>query len=230
MGKVIIGFDEVGRGALAGPVCVGFVALSSEYPLSTFVHDKSSWSHLEEFRFVRDSKKLKESDREKADLLIKKYAIPNLVLSASAELIDLYGIAEILFSLFLLGVSYFETSGHTIKTVYLDGIMKLDKKTPLELINLLKKENSLKFNLVKLDASKCKTVIKGDDKFLSIALASNSAKVYRDDYMKKLSLKFPEFGWEENKGYGTEKHRKVIQQNPKNKYLRKTWLTKILVD
>jgi ribonuclease HII len=82
--------------------------------------------------------------------------------------------------------------------------------------------------LVKLDVSKCKTVIKGDDKFLSIALASNIAKVYRDDYMKKIAVEFPEFGWEENKGYGTEKHRNMIKQYPENKYLRKTWLTKIL--
>ena len=47
------------------------------------------------------------------------------------------------------------------------------------------------------------SVIKGDDKSLSIAAASIIAKVHRDRLMKKLSLKFQDFGWEKNAGYGT---------------------------
>ena len=49
-------------------------------------------------------------------------------------------------------------------------------------------------------------IIKGDDKSLSIAAASIIAKVHRDRLMKKLSLKFKDFGWEKNAGYGTKKH------------------------
>ena len=50
------------------------------------------------------------------------------------------------------------------------------------------------------------SVIKGDDKSLSIAAASIIAKVHRDRLMKKLSLKFKDFGWEKNAGYGTKMH------------------------
>jgi len=50
------------------------------------------------------------------------------------------------------------------------------------------------------------SVIKGDDKSLSIAAASIIAKVHRDRLMKKLYLKFKDFGWEKNAGYGTKMH------------------------
>ena len=50
------------------------------------------------------------------------------------------------------------------------------------------------------------SVIKGDDKSLSIAAASIIAKVHRDRLMKKLSIKFQNFGWEKNSGYGTKMH------------------------
>ena len=54
------------------------------------------------------------------------------------------------------------------------------------------------------------TIIKGDGKYLSIAAASILAKTYRDEYMEKLHLDFPEYGWQQNKGYPTKKHREAI--------------------
>ena len=45
-----------------------------------------------------------------------------------------------------------------------------------------------------------KTIIKGDEKYLSIASASILAKNYRDNYMKKISEKFPNYFWNKNKG------------------------------
>jgi ribonuclease HII len=52
--------------------------------------------------------------------------------------------------------------------------------------------------------------VKGDGRFLSIAAASVLAKTYRDDYMKSIHADFPEYGWNQNKGYPTEKHRAAI--------------------
>ncbi|MDQ6985016.1 MAG: ribonuclease HII [Candidatus Dojkabacteria bacterium] len=49
-------------------------------------------------------------------------------------------------------------------------------------------------------------VIKGDLKYYSIAAASIIAKVERDRLMNELSLKFPGYGLEAHKGYGTKKH------------------------
>ena len=55
-------------------------------------------------------------------------------------------------------------------------------------------------------------IIKGDGKFMSIAAASILAKTYRDDYMKKLDLKYPQYLWAQNMGYPTLAHREAIRQ------------------
>jgi len=54
--------------------------------------------------------------------------------------------------------------------------------------------------------------VKGDGRFLSIAAASILAKTHRDEYMKTLAQQFPQYGWEENKGYPTAAHRQAIRQ------------------
>jgi len=50
------------------------------------------------------------------------------------------------------------------------------------------------------------TIIKGDDRSLSIAAASIIAKVTRDRLMVDLAQQFPGYGWETNAGYGTKTH------------------------
>ena len=55
-------------------------------------------------------------------------------------------------------------------------------------------------------------VIKGDGKYLNIAAASVLAKTYRDDFMKELDLKHPQYQWKKNKGYPTSAHREGIQK------------------
>jgi len=55
-------------------------------------------------------------------------------------------------------------------------------------------------------------VIKGDQRILSIAAASIIAKVTRDRYMIELSKRYPEYGFDEHKGYGTVKHQDAINK------------------
>lgn len=71
-----------------------------------------------------------------------------------------------------------------------------------------------------------KCIVKGDGKYQSIAAASILAKTYRDNYMRKIHCKFPEFGWNKNKGYGTEFHRNMITEYGKTKFHRKTFQLK----
>ena len=52
--------------------------------------------------------------------------------------------------------------------------------------------------------------VKGDSRYMSIAAASILAKTYRDDYMLKIHADFPQYGWNQNKGYPTGKHREAI--------------------
>jgi ribonuclease HII len=56
-------------------------------------------------------------------------------------------------------------------------------------------------------------IIKGDGKYLSIAAASILAKTYRDDFMKKIAVDYPVYGWDGNKGYPTKTHRLAIQEH-----------------
>lgn len=56
------------------------------------------------------------------------------------------------------------------------------------------------------------TIVKGDSKFQCIAAASILAKTYRDDFMQKMHLAYPHYGWNTNAGYPTKKHREGIQE------------------
>src|SRR5690606_8768182 len=55
-------------------------------------------------------------------------------------------------------------------------------------------------------------IVKGDAKFRNIAAASILAKTYRDEYMEKLHLEFPDYNWKQNKGYPTVEHRDGIRK------------------
>jgi ribonuclease HII len=66
-------------------------------------------------------------------------------------------------------------------------------------------------------------VVGGDGIYAPIAAASILAKTYRDDYMRKLHEEFPHYRWHSNKGYGTEEHRKAIEEYGLCKYHRKSF-------
>lgn len=66
-------------------------------------------------------------------------------------------------------------------------------------------------------------IIKGDGKYLVIAAASVLAKTYRDDIMKKLADEFPDYNWQNNKGYPTKQHRNAIKKIGISKHHRKSF-------
>lgn len=70
-------------------------------------------------------------------------------------------------------------------------------------------------------------IIKGDGLYLSIAAASILAKTHRDEYMLKLHVTFPEYGWNRNKGYPTLEHRKTILRIGGTPFHRETFTVQI---
>lgn len=66
-------------------------------------------------------------------------------------------------------------------------------------------------------------MVKGDDRFYSIAAASILAKHYRDTLMKKFHLEFPDYGWDTNKGYPTIAHREAIIRLDATPYHRRSF-------
>ena len=65
-----------------------------------------------------------------------------------------------------------------------------------------------------------KCIVKGDATYMSIAAASILAKTYRDEFMYKIAKEFPEYHWDENKGYPTKSHRAAIMEYGITKYHR----------
>jgi len=68
-----------------------------------------------------------------------------------------------------------------------------------------------------------RTVIKGDSIYFSIAAASVLAKTFRDEYMDKIHLEFPQYGWNRNKGYATALHRDAIKKYGITPYHRRSF-------
>lgn len=72
-----------------------------------------------------------------------------------------------------------------------------------------------------------KTIVHGDGLSASIAAASILAKVTRDDYMTEMAEKYPQYGFEIHKGYGTKAHRQAILQNGPCEIHRRSFLKKL---
>ncbi len=99
------------------------------------------------------------------------------------------------------------------------------------------KELNIKPDYVIIDGNSIKgmnlpheTVVKGDAKSISIAAASILAKVSRDRYITKMAEKYPEYGFEKHKGYGTKMHTDAILEHGISPIHRKTFLKKLLGD
>ena len=82
--------------------------------------------------------------------------------------------------------------------------------------------------LIKNYKNKQITVVKGDSKSAAIAAASILAKVTRDRFMLELSKEFPQYDWENNKGYLTAKHVEAIKKFGATKWHRAKFLRNIL--
>ena len=153
-------------------------------------------------KYLNDSKKLSEKKRLDLKTIIEKEAIDYSVFFINAKIIDKINILQ-----------------STFKAMH--GALDSLKIHPSFII-----VDGNKFIKYKDIPHKC--IIKGDDKYQNIAAASILAKTYRDEYMKKLHSKFPEFGWNTNKGYGTSFHMDMINKYGKTDFHRKTFNIKKL--
>ena len=203
VGGWIIGIDEVGRGPLAGPVTVCGVIISSKFNVRR-MNRKTP---------LKDSKKLSQLQREAWFFAIKKEKnISYSLKSVSPALVDKINITRSAnrAATRVLEELYKKVKFNKLRTyVYLDGGLHIEKKT-LETLGI--------------PLGHVKTVIKGDEKIPAISLASIVAKVKRDAYMGRLHLKYPKYGFDAHKGYGTEKHRKAIKRYGPSKVHRLTFI------
>ena len=135
---------------------------------------------------INDSKKLSEKERTILQREIIKDCISYSVSHVSPKIIDKINILNA-----------------SIKAMHL-SINKLKVKPNYILVD------GNKFKAFKKIPHKC--VVKGDSKFLNIAAASILAKTFRDKLMENYHMKYPEYGWKDNKGYPTLRHRKSLKK------------------
>jgi len=161
-----------------------------------------NFSKVSNVEKVDDSKKLTHEVRMELRPWIEKNAISFAVEMASVEEID---------ELNILNASFLAMHR---------AIAKLEFEPELLLIdgNRFTKYNSSSGKKI---AHQC--IIEGDGKFLSIACASILAKTYRDDYMNELHENFPNYTWNQNKGYATRAHRFAIEQYGATEHHRKSF-------
>ncbi|WP_417218626.1 ribonuclease HII [Arthrobacter sp.] len=202
---LVAGCDEVGRGALAGPVSVGMVVID---PAAAPLLDG-----------VRDSKLLKPAVREALAPVIRDWAAGWGVGHASATEIDEHGL---LTALRLAGNRAWEAAAATARphAVLLDG--NLDWLSAPTQVDLFADPAPASYPF---DASGARvtTRIKGDLACLSVAAASVLAKVERDALMATYDEQEPAYGWAVNKGYGTAAHRRAITEHGATAHHRRSW-------
>jgi ribonuclease HII len=158
------------------------------------------------FRDIRDSKQLTKIQREMWFKKIKKNKnMRYIVCFSEAGQIDKLGIVK------------------AVKQAIDRALNKLEAETNVCLVLL---DGRLKAPLVYKNQ---KTIIKGDEKEPVISLASIVAKVSRDRKMVNLSKRYPEYGFEKHKGYGTKEHLRAVRKHGLCTIHRKSFLKKLSI-
>ena len=133
---------------------------------------------------LNDSKKMTEKAREMLRPIIEREALAWAVEEVSAEEIDTINILN----------------------ASITGMQRAVRRLQIKPEFLLIDGNKFK----PFVGYKYQCIVKGDGKYASIAAASVLAKTYRDEHMRKLAQKYPEYGWDRNMGYPTKEHIQAI--------------------
>jgi ribonuclease HII len=197
-GGLLAAIDEVGRGALAGPVTVGIVLIS----LDTRTAPEG----------VRDSKLIPAARREALAPRIRRWAVDCAVGHATNDDIDAIGIIAALRLAARRGLDEL-TGRHRHPThVLLDGSHNWLTPPALTLFD----EDDWMPAPVTMK-------VKADLTCAAVAAASVIAKVERDAIMVDADQRFPGYGWSGNKGYAAPEHREALLGLGPSAFHRTSW-------
>lgn len=210
-GQTLACVDEVGRGALAGPVSVGMVIID---PWAPGVPGG-----------VRDSKLLSLAARERLEPQVRAWVLAGAVGHAAPGEIDEHGIVG---ALRLAGRRAWDACLRSLadsgaarpRVALLDGNLDWLSAPPLDLFAAAQPGDDE--GLAEVDVP-VRTQVKGDRDCLGVGAASILAKVERDHLMEALAQEHPAYGWEQNKGYGSASHRAAIAQQGPSPAHRLSW-------
>ncbi len=178
--SAIVGFDEVGKGSWAGPLTVGAVIIPA---------DRRVYK-------IRDSKQLRESEREALFDRIKAWSRSWAVGHASAAECDKLGMSD---AQRLAADRAIAALGVEPDHALVDG----------------------KWDFI--GRGNTTTIVKGDQRSLSIAAASIIAKVTRDRIMRANAIEYPWYAFDSNKGYPCHRHRAALRMLGPSTIHRRSW-------
>ena len=135
--------------------------------------------------YLNDSKQVNEKKREELFDIINEVAVSVCVGIRTEKEIDEFGI------------------GHMDSAAMRDSVLGLETRPDMVLVDA--------FKIPELDIKQV-AIVKGDTLSVSIAAASIVAKVTRDRMMEEYALKYPEYGFDKNKGYGSAQHIEAIKK------------------
>jgi ribonuclease HII len=219
----LIGVDEVGRGAFAGPVVAAAVVVNREFL-------ESRWAIVKGAR-VNDSKLLTAEQREELWLEFEK-------LSAAGKIHANYGVASVeeIEQFNILGATKLAMK-RALAAIYPPEAFEPERTEP-DLFSSLEERKAFTPVVsarVLIDGLALRNFpyphrafVDGDARSLCIAMASIVAKVARDRMMTELESKFPGYGFAQHKGYGTEDHRDAVLRLGRCTEHREAFLRKLL--
>jgi ribonuclease HII len=177
---VVVGFDEVGKGAWAGPLTVGAVVIPQDQRIYK----------------IRDSKQLTEPEREAIVDRITDWAQMWAVGHASAAECDELGMSD---------------------------AQRLATNRAISGLGVEPHHSLVDGNWDFVDRGSTTTIVKGDQRSLSIAAASIIAKVTRDRIMRDASKDYPWYAFDSNKGYPSNRHRAALRALGPSTIHRRSW-------
>lgn len=196
--KYIAGVDEVGRGPLAGPlvVCAVILDLEKLFTLLKLTEDGVNYANtntindvaFENFKLysqIDDSKKISDKNRRRIEERLRNEVLTYSITEISNEELDSTGISKATQKAFYNSVSSLKIPAQHVLTDM--------------------------FPIKKIEPNMQTNIPKGDSVSITIGAASVLAKVYRDNLMIEFHKKYPEYGFDQHKGYGTTRHIQAIK-------------------
>jgi len=185
--KFIVGIDEVGYGALAGPIYVcAFMAPKDWY-----------------LKGVKDSKAF-SSSKKREDSCFQLMCKTREDKSIGFSIVDTHPNSE--------EYKEYGTNVHgALKFLYWKSAARILETTGEEALIVL--DGSIKFPEFPHSLGESVSLPKADALVMQVAAASIIAKVHRDNHMRVLGKKHPEYNWESNKGYPTPDHLAALKKH-----------------